>query len=67
MKWWEFQDDLGDGTTAARRFRTEEEADAARAKAEKCEYFQQDGDGSPVNMVDTDSPYFFDNVEELFE
>lgn len=67
MKWWEFQNDLGDGTTAALRFRTKEEADAARAKAEKCEYFQQDGDGNPVNMVDTDSPYFFDNVEELFE
>ena len=67
MKWWEFQDDLGDGTTRALRFRTKKEADEAREKAENYEYFQQDGDGSPVTEVDTDNPYFFDNVEELFE
>lgn len=67
MKWWEFQDDLGDGTTRALRFRTKEEADDARKKAESCEYFQSDGDGSPVTEVDTDSPYFFDNVEDVFE
>ena len=67
MKWWEFQDDLGDGTTRALRFRTKEEADAAREKAEACEWFQHDGDGSPVTEVDTDSPYFFDNVEDVFE
>lgn len=67
MKWWQFNEDLGDGTTTALRFRTKEEARAARDKAEGCEYFQQDGDGSPVEMVDTESPFFFSDVDDLFE
>lgn len=67
MKWWEFQDDCGDGTYRMLRFRTKEEAYAAREKAEKCPYFTCDGDGSPVIERDTDSPYFFDEVDEVFE
>lgn len=67
MKWYEFNDDCGDGTTRALRFRTKEEADRAREKAENCEYFLQDGDGSPVEEVDTDSSYFFTSVDEVFK
>ncbi len=67
MKWYEFQDDCGDGTSRALRFRTREEAQAARDKAEQCRYFLQDGDGSPVTEVDTDNPWFFDNVDDLFD
>ena len=67
MKWWEFQDDCGDGTYRMLRFRTKEEAEQAREKAENCPYFQCDGDGSPVMEVDTESKYFFDSVNEVFE
>ena len=67
MKWYEFQDDCGDGTYAMRRFRTKEEADEARELMESCSWFQCDGDGSPVTEVDTDSEYFFDSVDSIRE
>lgn len=66
MIWWEFADDCGDGTIRMLRFKTEEEANAAREKADKYEYFQGDGDGSPVQKIDTDSTYFFEDPKELF-
>lgn len=59
MKWWEFSEDLGDGTSRALRYRTKEAADAAREKKEEEPYWISDGDGSPVTEVDTDSKYFF--------
>lgn len=59
MIWFEVADDCGDGTTTRRRFRTREEAQAWRDKMEDDECFQCDGDGSPVERVDTDSPYFY--------
>lgn len=59
MKWYEVMDDLGDGTCTPRRFPTRAKAQAWRDKMENDPYFQCDGDGSPVNEVDTDSPYFF--------
>jgi hypothetical protein len=64
MKWYEVADDCGDGTTCRRRFKTREEAQAWRDKMEDCEWFQQDGDGSPVEEVDTESEYFFHDPEE---
>lgn len=64
MKWYEWQDDLGDGTSIARRYRTRDEAENARDKAELDELFQSDGDGSPVQEVDTDSGYFFETEED---
>lgn len=63
MKWWEVNDDLGDGTSCQRRFRTKEEAQAWRDKMEDDEGFQQDGDGSPVTPVDTNDRWFF-HVED---
>lgn len=59
MIWFEVADDNGDGTTCRRRFRTRAEAQAWRDKMEDDECFQQDGDGSPVEEIDTDSPYFY--------
>lgn len=59
MKWYEVSDDCGDGTTRQVRFRTRKEAQAWRDKMEDDEFFQCDGDGSPVVEVDTDSKYFF--------
>jgi hypothetical protein len=67
MKWYEFKDDLGDGTTRAVRFKTKEEAVRARNWAETCSYFQCDGDGSPVTEVDTDNSWFFATVEDFTE
>jgi hypothetical protein len=61
MKWYEVADDCGDGTSVQRRFRTREEAQAWRDKMENDKNFQQDGDGSPVTEVDTDSKWFFYN------
>lgn len=59
MKWYEVAVDCGDGTTTRNRFRTFKEAKAWRDKQEDNEYFQQDGDGSPVIPVDTESNYFY--------
>ena len=67
MKWWEFTYDCGDGTTHTLRFRTKEEADSAREKAEHCGYFQCDGDRSSVTEVDTDNGWFFSDVDDLFD
>jgi hypothetical protein len=64
MKWYEVMDDLGDGTSCARRFRTREEAQAWRDKMEACPYFQSDGDGSPVSEVDTESVYFYHEEDD---
>lgn len=64
MKWYEVADDCGDGTDRKVRFRTREEAQAWRDKMEDDPYFQQDGDGSPVCEVDTDSKYFFHDPED---
>jgi len=65
MKWYEFQDDCGDGTYVMRRFKTKEEADEARELMENCSFFQCDGDGSPVIERDTESKYFFDTVDKI--
>ena len=67
MKWYEFQDDCGDGTYKMRRFKTRVEAEEARALMDKLSWFTGDGDGSPVIERDTDSPYFFDTVDEIKE
>lgn len=59
MKWYEVADDLGDGTVCFRRFRTLEEAQAWCGKMEDDPCFHQDGDGSPVIEIDTESKYFY--------
>lgn len=59
MKWYEFSTDSGDGSSRQLRFRTMEEAQAYRDKMEEDEYFMQDGDGSPVYEVDTESGFFY--------
>jgi hypothetical protein len=59
MKWYEVSEGLGDGTSAQRRFRTRDEAQAWRDSMEDDDLFECDGDGSPVEEVNTDSPYFF--------
>lgn len=64
MIWYEVADDCGDGTTTRVRFRTKEEAQAWRDKAEKCQWFLADGDGSPVIKMDTESSYFYHETEE---
>ena len=66
MKWYEVADDNGDGTTSRKRFRTREEAQAWRDKMEDCDYFQCDGDGSPVEEVDTESKYFYHSPADDF-
>jgi hypothetical protein len=65
MKWYEFSNDCGDGTSRQLRFKTREEAQAARDFMETTDNFLCDGDGSPVVEVNTDSKYFFDSLEEL--
>ncbi len=65
MIWWEFNQDNGDGTTSAQRFRTKEEADKARAWAEEQPYYIGDGDGAPVTKVDTDDKWFFDTLKSF--
>lgn len=64
MKWWEFTQDNGDGSYSKLRFRTEEEAKAAKNWLEEnVEWW--DGDGEGISKVDTDSPFFFDSLEDL--
>ncbi len=52
MIWYEVVEDLGDGSSTTRRFRTYEEA---------CEYEEKNLDYcySGVDEVDTDSKWFF--------
>lgn len=57
MKWYEVIEDLGDGSSATRRFRTEQEA----------EYYVDTDDEwcrDGYECVDTDSTYFWDEIEE---
>lgn len=65
MKWWEVSVDQGDGTHGVCRFRTKEAAQAWRDKQEDNPNFLQDGDGSPVTEVDTDSRWFFNGDLDL--
>lgn len=57
MKWFEVVEDLGDGSSTSRRFRTIEEA-------EKYESLNQNWCYSGIKKVDTESSYFFDEVED---
>lgn len=57
MKWFEVVEDLGDGSSTTRRFRT-------YAEAEKYEAANLDYCYSGINAVDTDSPSFFYSIEE---
>lgn len=66
MKWYEVADDCGDGTTRRVRFRTREGAQTWRDKMENDPNFLSDGDGSPVEEIDTDSPYFFYEDDEEY-
>jgi len=64
MNWFEFTQDNGDGSYSKLRFRTEKEADEALEwLVENDEHWQGDGDG--VCEVDTDSPYFWDSLEDI--
>lgn len=62
MKWYEIIDDLGDGSSAVRRFRTEEEAQAFLVYCENNDW------GGPIPTeyleVDTNEMGFFDEVPE---
>ena len=57
MKWFEVVEDLGDGTSVTRRFRTKEEAEKYVAMNEEWCY-------SGIDEVDTESSWFFDTVDE---
>ena len=64
MKWWEFTQDNGDGSYSKLRFRTKKEAvEALDWLTKNSEYWQGDGEG--VEVVDTDSSYFWDSLEDL--
>lgn len=64
MKWYEFTSDNGDGSYSKMRFRTREEANAAKDWLEENDpYFMGDGDG--VESVDTDSDSFFDTLDAI--
>ena len=57
MIWWEIIEDLGDGSSATRRFRTKEEALKYESLNEEYCY-------SGIDEVDTESEWFFDEVQE---
>lgn len=57
MIYFEVIEDLGDGSNATRRFKTREDA---QKYVEQNEEWCYDG----FDIVDTDSPDFFDSVEE---
>lgn len=57
MIWWELVEDSGDGSSCTRRFRTKEEA-------LKYESLNEEWCYSGVWEVDTESSWFFDEVEE---
>lgn len=63
MKWYEFTQDNGDGSYSKLRFKTEKEAKAALKWLEKQSWWQGDGDG--VDVVDTDSEWFWNSLESL--
>lgn len=58
MKWFEITEDLGDGSTAQRRFKTQEELEKFVAN-----YWEPAEVGcypfGDVEVVDTDSSYFW--------
>ena len=58
MKWFEVIEDLGDGSSATRRFRTKEDAELHIERNENYCY-------SGYNEVDTDSKFFFYDYEDL--
>lgn len=64
MKWYEVTEDCGDGTARQVRFRTREAAQRWRDKQEELPYWISDGDGSPVEEVNTESAYFFHDEDE---
>lgn len=64
MKWYEVSVGHGDGTYGVERFKTKKEAQAWRDKQEEDPYFECDGDGSPVNEVDTASKWFWHTEDE---
>jgi hypothetical protein len=56
MKWYELIEDLGDGASSVRRFKTEEEAlNYEKINTDWC----YSGCYSGVEEVDTDSKYFY--------
>jgi len=57
MIWYEVVEDLGDGSSATRRFRTFEEAE--KYETENLEWCY-----SGIDEVDTDSKWFFHKDEE---
>lgn len=57
MIWYEVVEDLGDGSSATRRFRTFEEAE--KYEEENLNYCY-----SGIDEVDTDSKWFFHKDEE---
>lgn len=57
MKWLEVVEDLGDGTSVTRRFRTKEEAEKYVVMNEEWCY-------SGIDEVGTESSWFFDTVDE---
>lgn len=62
MKWYEFTEDGGDGSYFKRRFKTKEEAEEAlEFMQENISWFLGDGDG--VNVVDTETAYFFESLK----
>lgn len=72
MKWFECTEDLGDGSTATRRFKTKESADAwLEDKIQKFPYGDYEEWGcyplGDLDEVDTDSEYFWDDLEEIDE
>lgn len=62
MKWYEFSQDNGDGSFSKRRYRTREEAKEALEFFESLSWWVGDGDG--VDEVDTQSEFFFNDLEE---
>lgn len=68
MKWFEFIEDLGDGSNTVRRFRTKE---AAQAYAEREVFEFEDWDCYPVGPleeVDTENGHFFqEDLEAYYE
>jgi hypothetical protein len=64
MKWFEFIEDQGDGSSCARRFKTREDA------IEYIEWIQEEYlsciDVADIYEVDTEAPGFFDEIEKDF-
>lgn len=58
MIWYELTEDLGDGSSTTRRFRTE--AEAGRYWELNINWIRSE----TIEVVDTDSPWFFDEVVE---